>query len=381
MLAHYSFVYNRKKKRLQKGEKALVQLRIWTEKKARYHSTGIYIESRYWNGKEPQWVIGCPNAKDYNDLLFSILTKVRSSEVKAIGEGNSLSHSSIDNVIQNNNSESFYDFMKNEIATRKDITEGTREQNEATLNKVKKHDLCLFSDLTVENITRVNNKMLENDKLSTVDKFHATVHAYINRAIKLDLFPIEKDPYLKFKRKRPKYVERKFITADELEQIETATMPVNRLDYIRDLFVFSCYTGLSFSDLQSLNKSNIVKDGDKLFIKTHRTKTNERASILLLPKATAILKKYDMGSDKCFRGITNETTNIYLKQIATVCKMEKNLTFHMARHTFATTVMLSQGVSLEVTQKALGHADIKTTQIYAKMLDNRIAEEMGKLDK
>jgi integrase len=195
------------------------------------------------------------------------------------------------------------------------------------------------------------------------------------------LFPIEKNPYLKFKRKRPRYTDRKYLSQEELTQIEQKDFSVPRLQQVKDMFLFSCYTGLAYSDLAELKPENIVEEHGKEFIKTHRIKTDERALVLLLSKAKTLLKKYESCREGfCFPAISNQKMNAYLKEVADLSGVSQNLTFHTARHTFATTVMLSRGVSLEVTQKALGHSDIKTTQIYAKMVDTRIAEEMGKLE-
>ncbi|MDR0692153.1 MAG: site-specific integrase [Prevotellaceae bacterium] len=139
---------------------------------------------------------------------------------------------------------------------------------------------------------------------------------------------------------------------------------------------------MAYSDISCLRPENIVEEHGREFIRTHRVKTDEMALILLLGKAKETLKKYE-GQRKgfCFPVVSNQKMNAYLKEIADLSGISQNLTFHMARHTFATTVMLMQGVSLEVTQKALGHSDIKTTQIYAKMVDTRVAEEMGEAGK
>jgi site-specific recombinase XerD len=217
---------------------------------------------------------------------------------------------------------------------------------------------------------------------STVDKFHGTICAYINRAIKLDLFPMDKNPYIKFKRKRPKYVDRKYLTADELAKIEAKEFTIARVGFVRDMFLFCCYTGLSYADLQLLKPSNLVNESGTLFIKTFREKTDEKAAIFVFEKARRLLEKYKgKRSGYCFPGISNQRFNSYLKEVADLSGVDKNLTVHMARHTFATTVMLQNGASLEVVQKALGHAKIATTEIYAKMVDSRVAAEMGGIEK
>jgi integrase len=384
MPAIYKFVFNRKNQRLGKGKTALIQLRVAANNVSKFFSTGIYIEKLQWSGADKAWVANCENAKDYNDLLNSILVRIHSAEVKALLQGSALSHEAITRIIKGNSvSGSFTVFIREECVSRKELSEGTRKHALSLSRKLERLGIKDFSDLTLENIQRANSELIgEGEKASTVDKFHATTAAYIARAIRLDLFPIEKNPYLKFKRTRAKSHERRYLTREELTQIEGKEFSITRLQLVKDMFLFSCYTGLAYSDISELRPANIVEEHGREFIKTHRIKTDERALVLLLTKAKEILKKYEgQRPGFCFPIVSNQKMNAYLKEIADLSGISQNLTFHMARHTFATTIMLMQGVSLEVTSKALGHSDIKTTQIYAKMVDTRIAEEMGRLEK
>ena len=167
--------------------------------------------------------------------------------------------------------------------------------------------------------------------------------------------------------------------------MKTYHFPLERLDRVRDLFVFSCYTGISYADLIKLNRSNIHLgiDGQKWII-TKRQKTKTAVKVPLLYKAYQLILKYDghpntMVTDTLLPVITNEKLNLYLKEVAEACGITKNLTFHMARHTFATTVTLSNGVPIETVSKLLGHTKIATTQIYARVLDHKISEDMMNL--
>lgn len=178
-------------------------------------------------------------------------------------------------------------------------------------------------------------------------------------------------------------VEREVLTKAELVTLMQTDMKVERLDRMRDIFVFSCFTGLAHCDVANLTADNIVTDErGQLWIKTHRQKTAEPVDIPLLEIPQMILNKYK--GTKGMRGkllpiLSNNRSNIYLKEIATLCRFKKNLTFHMARHTFATTVALSNGVPIESVSKMLGHRNIRTTQIYAKIMNDKLAEDMGKL--
>ena len=157
---------------------------------------------------------------------------------------------------------------------------------------------------------------------------------------------------------------------------------MERLEKVRDIFLFSCFTGMAYIDVKTLGQDDIVIDtnGDK-WIKTTRKKTKTRSSIPLLPVADAILEKYAAHPNVLMgKGLlpvlTNQKSNAYLKEIADLCGIKKNLTTHLARHTFATTVTLTNGVPIESVGRMLGHRSLKTTQIYAKVLDTKLAEDM-----
>jgi len=157
------------------------------------------------------------------------------------------------------------------------------------------------------------------------------------------------------------------------------------LEIVRDLFIFSCYTGIAYCDLVELGKDNVIIGIDqKKWISTKRLKTKNRFQLPLLEPAQKIIGKYKehpkRTEDKLLPKLSNQKLNSYLKEIADGCKMKKHLTFHMARHTFATTVMLSNGVPIETVSKVLGHTRLATTQIYARVLDKKISEDMERLN-
>ncbi|WP_300441626.1 site-specific integrase [Christiangramia sp.] len=218
-----------------------------------------------------------------------------------------------------------------------------------------------------------------------------TVMKHIQRLRKIirlgyNLEWLDKDP---FRRWKPSFErrEREFLTQEELQKLETYIFLIDRLDRVRDLFIFSCYTGISYADLIKLTKMNLHFgiDGKKWII-TKRQKTKTPVKIPLLEKAHEILIKYDAHpvtqiTNTLLPVISNEKLNLYLKEVADACGIGKNLTFHMSRHTFATTVTLSNGVPIETVSKLLGHTKITTTQIYARVLDQKISQDMTSLQK
>jgi len=196
---------------------------------------------------------------------------------------------------------------------------------------------------------------------------------------------IDKDPFIRFK---SSYVKnrREFLAQYELEQLEDFSSSLERLDIVKDMFLFACYTGLSYIDVAKLNIDNIETDLDgQQWIKTKRQKTSIELRIPLLNKARRILLKYQdhprvSGRNRLLPTISNQKTNSYLKEISDFCGIKKNLTFHVARHTFATTVTLTNGVPIETVSKLLGHTKLATTQIYARVIDQKVKQDMERLE-
>lgn len=178
-------------------------------------------------------------------------------------------------------------------------------------------------------------------------------------------------------------VERDVLTKSELTALIQTDMIFDRLEKMRDVFVFACFTGLAHCDVAGLTKENIITDEDgQVWLKTHRQKTSEVVDIPLLEIPQLIIKKYQGMKElngKLLPTLTNSCSNLYLKEVAVRCGINKTLTFHMARHTFATTVTLSNGVPIESVAKMLGHRNIRTTQIYAKVIKDKLAEDMNNL--
>jgi site-specific recombinase XerD len=180
-------------------------------------------------------------------------------------------------------------------------------------------------------------------------------------------------------------LSRSYLTEEEIESIYRKDITISRLAKVRDVFIFQIYTGLSYIDMADLTEDSIEIGIDgKRWIVINRKKTGIRSSIPILPRAQEILDKYKtdpqcISEHKLLPVCTNQRMNGYLKEIADLCDIKKNLTTHLARHTFATTITLSHGVPIETVSKMLGHSDLKTTQIYSKVVDRKIADDMKAL--
>ena len=224
-----------------------------------------------------------------------------------------------------------------------------------------------------------HQKPMENN---TVMKHIERLRKMIKMAIRYEW--LGKDPFIAFQQKFH-HVERGFLTEEELKSIEEKTFSISRLQYVKDLFTFSCYTGLSYIDVMQLVPEHIQIGADKEFwLYTSREKTDQPVKIPILPVAMEIINKYKndpkaLIHNRLFPNISNQKLNSYLKEIADLCGITKNMTFHLARHTFATTVTLTNGVPIESVSKMLGHSKISTTQIYAKVIEKKVGEDMSRL--
>jgi len=259
--------------------------------------------------------------------------------------------------------------------TRKHIKEFMQSQyncDDMSLNEIKYEFITGF-EFYLKTVRKCNH----NSTMKYIKNFKKV----INLAIKYDW--LEKEPFQHFQCKI-KPVERAYLTKEELTELENKIMIIPRMDQVRDVFVFCCYTGLAFIDVSKLSIDHIVTgiDGTK-WINLNRTKTKTKSQIPLLPKAQEILDKYNNllmhKPGTLLPVITNQKMNAYLKELADMCGITKPLTFHIARHTFATTVTLTNGVPIETVSAMLGHKNLRTTQIYSKVVELKISTDMAAL--
>ncbi|MFT7036734.1 MAG: integrase/recombinase XerD, partial [Cyclobacteriaceae bacterium] len=193
---------------------------------------------------------------------------------------------------------------------------------------------------------------------------------------------LEKDPFVQHKPGRVRK-EVIFLSTDELKLLEEHHFTQPRLQLVKDLFIFCCYTGLAYHEMSNLKKEHIIKgfDGNE-WIQMKREKTDKMISIPLLPKAKVILEKYHEVSNHALPKFSNQKINSYLKEIAGIVGINKPISHHMARKTFASTVLLYNDVPMEIVSELLGHSSMKITQeYYGKIVQKRISKEMKRLSK
>lgn len=238
---------------------------------------------------------------------------------------------------------------------------------------IKKIDFAFLNDF--EFFLRTEKSCNNNSAVKYIKNFGKIVRICLANGW------IERDPFLNYSSSFNE-VSRVFLNEQELEVMFNKDFKNERLSQVRFIFLFSCYTGLAYIDTQQLKQDNINigLDGNK-WIYTIRQKTKTKSNIPLLPKAEEIIEKYAnhpacLNSGKLLPILSNQKMNAYLKEIADLCDINKELTYHIARHTFATTITLANGVPIESVSKMLGHKNIKTTQHYAKILDQKVSEDM-----
>jgi site-specific recombinase XerD len=222
---------------------------------------------------------------------------------------------------------------------------------------------------------RINRKLKPGTMLNKLSCLRKMVKIAISRGI------ISRDPFFGYSPERPK-VSQKYVPADELEKLMNTTMERRSQEVVRDMFVFSCFTGLAYIDLFNLTNGQIVKTDDgSLWLNINRQKTGIFAKIPLLDEPLKIIEKYGgtASGDRVFPVKSNSAINQQLKRIAKQCGIERRLHFHAARHTFATETCLSQGVPIETVSRMMGHKKLSTTQIYAKVTHNKVDEDMEAL--
>ncbi len=231
-----------------------------------------------------------------------------------------------------------------------------------------------------EYFLKVDEKIAHN----TAMKYIRNVKKVMNMAVANEW--LSKNPFDNFKCSSKK-VNREILTQQDLQKLTEKDIQNQRLDEVRDIFLFCCYTGYAFIDVYNLEINDVVVGIDgKKWIHTNRQKTGNTSNVPLLPPAQRIIEKYNSHSCqsenlKLLPVKSNQKMNVYLKELADICDINKKMTMHIARHTFATTVTLANDVPIETVSKMLGHTKLATTQIYAQVLDTKIGQDMQKLAK
>lgn len=395
-LLNISFTFSCRTSHDNKEGKSPIVLRITFRGERRDIFTGLYCFKQHWDASSKRISRLEKQANTINKNLEMILQSAKNSfdEMRF-----SRQVFTIDELVDKIKGKEerptlLIDYLKE--GNRKMLKRVGTEIVRATYNKYNRS--LLYMQEFIETEYKVKNLSLQKIDMELIEKYfnflrfnktigHNTSCKYLD-CIKAILLPavreglIKPDPFFRLKI-RPKQVLKECLSQEEIDKITNVELQDPDLDRKRDIFLFACYTGLAYIDLQQLNSSHLIKDGDNSwYISKPRQKTGENSIIPLLPIAIRILNKYSSTgniSDFNWYISSNQKMNVGLKYIGKRAEVTKKLHMHLARHTFATTVTLANGIPIETVSKMLGHASIKQTQHYAKVIPLKIKLDMEKI--
>lgn len=361
------------KKVASKTKVGLVQIRMYYNHKRKFISTNVKVYSDQWSDKT--FVKGRSDSMQLNDQINDTLNKVRECVNECVRQSGDFYFEKFTELYEQetHSTMSFIEFMHDRMYKR-NIRISTLGQHEVCYNKLKKFALIqTFKDLTLPNIIKFEDWLKESGiRQTSVNSRIRILKTYISEAYRLGY--IDKDPTLNVHFERGKSRTRRYLTPEELKKVASVELHGVH-DRARDVFMFMCYTSLSYADAQKFDfhRDCFLKDGKYMF-RDNRLKTGEEYFIVLIPQAMAILEKYDYSLPKYSNGRINDLLN----GVAIMAGLNKELTCHVARHT-AACLALNNGVRIEVVSKMLGHSNINTTQIYAKMLSKEVEQAYDKV--
>ena len=367
-------VFDRKKVATT-SKTGLVQIEVYYNRQRKWISTGVKVLKDQWRNH-----VGVCNRRDaveLNERIASIAKEIQSYINKRIEQRKQISLDDIADSITVTRMEddtSFIDFVQKRI-DESVMSDTTRVRHQALIGiLVDFGRIMSFNDVTYENIVLFDEWVKKRvNKQSTVYDYHKRLKVYVRQAFGFNKIP--NYPYFNFKVSKGESIDSiRYLTLDEVSRIKNCELP-ERLVPVRDLFLFQCLTSLSYVDLAKFDfKNDVIEENGKFKFEDNRQKTNERYFIVLLPLAMEILKKYGYELPK----VNNQTYNRQLKLIAAYAQINKPIATHYARHT-AAILALNNGVPIETVSKMLGHSNIRTTQVYAQMLNKEVEEAYDKV--
>ena len=373
-IARTRIVFDRQKKATKKVA-AAVYIEVSYAGVRNFYNTGVRLcQNQFKDGI----VVNCAQMSEYQDRINGMRNVIEEYVNEKIREKEAFSLDGLKRYMENQtkcSDDAFLDFMYKRIMERP-VSESTRRGHVSMYNTLKKWG-CIrqFSDINEKNIKLWDDLSHKNaTKAKSVWNYHKVLKIYCREAKRFGF--IKENPYDYMKFKRDSTTGHRFVTMEELEIIKSVRLTEKPLYNARLCFLFQCYTGLAYSDMKRFDMSNVREVDGKLRLRSHRVKTNEMYNITLIRPAVEILKE-------CGYKLPVQDMNVYNRNLQAIqyrANISTHLTSHVGRHTFATTVALKNKMPMEVLQRVLGHNSIRTTQIYAKVLQETVDEEFDRLD-
>jgi site-specific recombinase XerD len=372
-----------------------IYCRLTVQGTSKEFSTQLWIEDKKWNVDASKVIGNSEASKSANYTLYTIKTSLFNIRASLQEQGKLITSIIVINTHLGKTGTKYtlidihryYNEKHIKPLLNKDYSDGTYERYKTSLEHTKRFLKFKYGsdDIAMEELNLAFATGYEFYLKTERDCSHNTTLKYIKNLKAVINFGVKQgwiiaNPLNTFSGKLER-VDKTFLTEDELNLIEKKKLSNERLNEVKDVFIFCCYTGLSYSDVAKLSCEDIyIGINGKKQISINRTKTDVNARIPLLDKASDILAKYKehpmcICDNRLLPVKSNQKQNEYLKEIATLCNINKHLTTHTARHTFA-TLMMTKKVSMESVSKMLGHTNLKTTQIYAKIVAEKVNDEM-----
>ncbi|MBC8986653.1 site-specific integrase [Pedobacter sp. N36a] len=400
MKTNFSLLFYMKKPKNYQNGVAPIYLRITVNGSRSEVTTGRSCEPSQWNAISGRGNGKKEEMKSFNAYLDNLQNKVFEAHRQLTEKNDIITAKQLRDQFQGKaeKQRTLIDVFKDhnykmDALVGSEFSKGTAERYRTSLN----HTIAFLQ--WKYNISDIDIRKVNHSFITEYDFYLRSVRKCANNSVVKYLKNFGKiiriclsngflatDPFKNYKNKIKK-VDRVYLNEEEIKQIANKPLPSERLTQVRDVFIFCCFTGLAYVDVKNLKRGDIVTgiDGEE-WISIKRQKTNVPSRIPLLPAASTLLNQYHNNRMCLNKGMlmpvsSNQKMNTYLKEIANLCGIQKLITFHIARHTFATTITLLNGIPIESVSKMLGHTNIQTTQHYAKILDIKVGTDMATLKK
>ena len=372
---------------MNKHGKAQIEVCAYLNGKRKYFPTAIYVTPKDWDKKHNRIKAIAINGVQLQRQITDFMTKLERYELERRNTGKPFTLEYLTECLNGKDFRYFTDFMKHEIDSDKTNSKATAINKTTTYKALKAFkENILFDEVNFELLKDFENHLISKGLgTNTRNKYLRHIRVFVNLAINKEYLDLNRYPFRKFAMKTEQ-TTREFLSPEDIQLIENLELTAEnrRLEKVKDMFLFACYTGLRFSDITAVSKDSLITQDGNLWLSLTMQKTTQNIKLPLYllhnGKPVQLIEKYRQPDrNYFFDELTNQHVNRALKEIAALAGIKKRVTFHTARHTTA-TFLLYKGVAITTVQKILGHKKIQTTQIYSKVMDMTMVNELAKVE-